>query len=274
MLNEKPVSKSITDPDFYNYTLFCECPSFTIQHHRIATMINKTNNKSSNYIEEVKKTFIDKGFDEKSREYKTVFIRKTIPKYLNKDFFRKFVCWILDDNIKGHWNFYKDNTLEKAKIVESVLMELEEFYPNKLCQLEYFSEWDDVVRMDRFLDNRNGFVKFGGSPEMFSNREKPIMFVNDKDLIDILNKNSAVDKEGRIVYMEDGETLSTFPVKFYVEFMLDSMHQNGQNKVYGDKNDIYPFIDNFGYIGWISKNPRNSEEDLKEAKRRLKKSFS
>ena len=84
-----------------------------------------------------------------------------------------------------------------------------------------------------------------------------------------------INDGNRIGYMLDGETVQTFPVKFYAEFMLDSMHQNGQNKVYGNENDIYPFVDNHGFIGWISKDPReNNPENMKEAKRRLQKSFS
>ena len=133
------------------------------------------------------------------------------------------------------------------------------------------------MRAQTVENSRNGYVTFGGSSDMFSGREQPIQFRDDENLIEILKDNDAVDiNDGnRIGYMLDGETVQTFPVKFYAEFMLDSMHQNGQNKVYGNENDIYPFVDNHGFIGWISKDPReNNPENMKEAKRRLQKSFS
>lgn len=230
----------------------------------------RTINESKNYLDLAQSIFLDNGFDENSKEYKNFFGR--YEKYSSEPFFMNFVKWIFDENIKH----YGQNTpISKIRALRLLIKDIERSFPEKFSMLQYSDEWNDIERLLDYMANRDGYITLGGSSDMFSGREEPIYFDDDKNLIELFTKHGVVDEEGRVGYMLDGKTVRTFPVKQYVNFMLDSMHQNGQNNFYGKEDDLYPFIDKHGFIGWISADSRrNTKKNMEEAKKRLKKSFS
>jgi len=118
--------------------------------------------------------------------------------------------------------------------------------------------------------DRSGYVQFGGSTDFHGyDRSKPRHFSSDEELVGLLRDNGAADEEGYISCKKaEGNHWNCFPVESWAEFTLDSMHQNGQNAVYGGPDDLYPFVDQDGFVGYVSKEKR--PKDTEEAKKRLK----
>ena len=121
--------------------------------------------------------------------------------------------------------------------------------------------------LDEFYPGKSGFVHFVRSEDYHGASDTEIIpFSSGDELIKILKHNGAVEEDNVIVYKEEGDSYQGFPVDKWVEFVLDSIY-GGMNGFMGNENDVYPFLYDGGWYGWVSKEER--PDGLEEAKNRF-----
>lgn len=126
-----------------------------------------------------------------------------------------------------------------------------------------------VESLEELYPGKSGFVHLVRSEDSHGYSDTDVIpFSSGDELISILKRNGAVDENGTIAYEEDGDYYKGFPVDKWTEFVLDSIY-GGMNGFMGNAEDLYPFLYDGGWYGWVSKDER--PDDLDEAKRRFHK---
>jgi len=121
--------------------------------------------------------------------------------------------------------------------------------------------------LKEFYPGKSGFVQLVRSEDSHGYSDTDVIpFSSGDELISILKRSGAVETDGVIVYKSEDDSYHGFPVDKWVEFVLDSIY-GGMNGFMGNANDVYPFLYEGGWYGWVSKDER--PDDLAEAKRRF-----